>query len=61
MEGEREDQDEVVEVLDGTPRELQQLSDTRWHIACRNVMDRLPAIAQVLEEIASGIPSTETW
>lgn len=44
------------EMFDGPPRELQQLSDTRWacrHIACRNVMDRLPAIVQVLEEIAS--------
>nr|XP_054607093.1 zinc finger MYM-type protein 1-like [Nothobranchius furzeri] len=44
------------EMFDGAPRELQQLSDTRWacrHIACRNVMDRLPAIVQVLEEIAS--------
>lgn len=31
-----------------------QLSDTHWacrHIACRNVMDRLPAIVQVLEEV----------
>lgn len=44
------------EMFDGAPRELQQLSDTRWacrHIACRNVMDRLPAIVQVLEEIGS--------
>uniref|UniRef100_A0A671TI94 DUF4371 domain-containing protein n=1 Tax=Sparus aurata TaxID=8175 RepID=A0A671TI94_SPAAU len=44
------------EMFDGAPRELQQLSDTRWacrHIACCNVMDRLPAIVQVLEEIAS--------
>uniref|UniRef100_A0A8P4KJH8 Zinc finger MYM-type protein 1 n=1 Tax=Dicentrarchus labrax TaxID=13489 RepID=A0A8P4KJH8_DICLA len=44
------------EMFDGAPRELQQLSDTRWacrHIACGNVMDRLPAIVQVLEEIAS--------
>lgn len=44
------------EMFDGAPRELQQLSDTRWacrHIACRNVMDRSPAIVQVLEEIGS--------
>lgn len=44
------------EMFDGAPRELQQLSGTRWacrHIACCNVMDRLPAIVQVLEEIAS--------
>jgi len=35
----------------GTPA----ASDTRWacrHIACCNVMDRLPAIVQMLEEIA---------
>ncbi|KAK0132564.1 Zinc finger MYM-type protein 1 [Merluccius polli] len=46
------------EMFDGPPRELQRLSDTRWacrHVACRNVMDRLPAIipVQVLENIAS--------
>lgn len=44
------------EMFDGAPRELRQLSDPRWacrHIACGNVMDRLPAIVQVLEEIAS--------
>uniref|UniRef100_A0A8C4F7V8 HAT C-terminal dimerisation domain-containing protein n=1 Tax=Dicentrarchus labrax TaxID=13489 RepID=A0A8C4F7V8_DICLA len=44
------------EMFDGAPRELQQLGDTRWacrHIACGNVMDRLPAVVQVLEEIAS--------
>lgn len=38
------------------PRKLQQLSDTRWacrHIACCTVMGRLPAVIQVLEEIAS--------
>ena len=32
------------------------LSDTRWacrHVACRNVMDWLPAIVQLLEEISS--------
>ncbi len=34
-------------MYDGVSRELQRLSDTRWacrHVACRNVMDRLPAI-----------------
>uniref|UniRef100_A0A8C5BKB5 HAT C-terminal dimerisation domain-containing protein n=1 Tax=Gadus morhua TaxID=8049 RepID=A0A8C5BKB5_GADMO len=44
------------EMFDGPPRELQRLCDTRWacrHVACRNVMDRLPAIVQVLENIAS--------
>lgn len=44
------------EVLDDAPRELQQLSDTCWacrHIACRNAMDRLPAIVQALKETAS--------
>ncbi|XP_053286397.1 zinc finger MYM-type protein 1 isoform X2 [Pleuronectes platessa] len=37
------------------PRELQRLSDTRWacrYVACRNVMDRLPAIVCVLEDIS---------
>lgn len=38
-------------MYDGVTRELQRLSDTRW--ACRNVMDRLPAILQVLEEISA--------
>ena len=40
----------------GAPRELQRLSETRWacrHIACRTVLDRLPAIIGVLEEIAA--------
>ncbi|CAM4585288.1 unnamed protein product [Leuciscus chuanchicus] len=44
------------EMFDGAPRELQRLSDTRWacrQAACRNVLDRLPAIIRVLEEIAS--------
>lgn len=43
------------EMFDGPPRELQHLSDTRWacrYVACRNVMDRLPAIIQVLEDIS---------
>ncbi|KAL7374657.1 hypothetical protein ABVT39_004753 [Epinephelus coioides] len=39
----------------GSTRELQQLSDTRW--ACRflaltNIMDRLPALKRVLQEVA---------
>ncbi|XDV31283.1 hypothetical protein PO909_034004 [Leuciscus waleckii] len=44
------------EMFDGAPRELQRFSDTRWacrQAACRNVLDRLPAIIHVLEEIAS--------
>lgn len=43
-------------MYDGVIRELQRLSDTRWacrHVACCNVMDRLPAILQVLEEISA--------
>lgn len=43
-------------MYDGVARELQRLSDTRWacrHVACCNVMDRLPAILQVLEEISA--------
>lgn len=43
------------EMFHGAPRQVQQLSDTRWacrHIACRNVIDRLPAIVQKLEETA---------
>ncbi|XP_025761795.1 zinc finger MYM-type protein 1-like [Oreochromis niloticus] len=44
------------EMFHGVPRELQRLSDTSWssrHIACRSIMDRLPAILHVLEEISS--------
>lgn len=36
------------------PRELQRLSDTRWtcrYQACKNLMDRLPAVLHVLHEI----------
>ena len=36
------------------PRELQRLSDTRWacrYKACKNLMDRLPAVLRVLHEI----------
>lgn len=43
------------DMFDGEPRELQRLSDTRWacrYVACRNVMDRLPAIIQVLGDIS---------
>lgn len=43
------------EMYEGPPRELQRLSDTRWacrFIALRNVMDRLPALQRVLQEIA---------
>lgn len=41
---------------EGPPRELQKLSDTRWacrYLACRNLMDRLPAVLRVLHEIAN--------
>lgn len=40
----------------GAPRELQQLSDTRWvcrHTACCTILERLPAITCVLEEVAA--------
>ncbi len=43
-------------MYDGVSRELQRLSDTRWacrHVACCNVMDRLLAILQVLDEISA--------
>lgn len=39
----------------GNTRELQQLSETRWacqFVAIRNIMDRLPALKQVLQELA---------
>lgn len=44
------------EMYAGAPKELQRLSETRWacrHIACRTVLDRLPAIIRVLEEMAA--------
>lgn len=44
------------EMYDGAPRELQRLSETRWacrQMACRTVLNRLPAIVRVLEEIAA--------
>ena len=37
------------------PRELQKHNDRRWarrHFACHNIMDRLPAVLCVLEDIA---------
>uniref|UniRef100_A0A8C2DXL4 TTF-type domain-containing protein n=1 Tax=Cyprinus carpio TaxID=7962 RepID=A0A8C2DXL4_CYPCA len=40
----------------GQCRELQKLSDTRWAcraVACRNLLDRLPAVLHVLEQISS--------
>ncbi|XP_040890423.1 zinc finger MYM-type protein 1-like isoform X2 [Toxotes jaculatrix] len=43
------------EMYKGAPRELQRLSDTRWacrFIALRNIMDRLPALKRLLQEIA---------
>lgn len=53
------------EMYEGAPRELQRLSDTRW--ACRftallNIMDQLPALKRLLQEIAqerSGERSVE--
>ena len=44
------------EMYEGQPRELQKLSDTRWacrYLACRNLMDRLPAVLRVLHDIAT--------
>ncbi|XP_034093931.1 zinc finger MYM-type protein 1-like [Gymnodraco acuticeps] len=43
------------EMYEGAPRELQRLSDTRWacrFISLRNIMDRLPALKRVLQDIA---------
>lgn len=40
----------------GALRELQRLSDTRWacrYQACRNLMDRLPAVLHVLHKLDS--------
>ncbi|KAF3843309.1 hypothetical protein F7725_002158 [Dissostichus mawsoni] len=42
-------------MYEGAPRELQRLSDTRWacrFISLRNIMDRLPALKRVLQDIA---------
>lgn len=53
------------EMYGDQPRELQKLSDTRWacrHFACRNMMDRLPAVLCVLGDNAeerSGDRSVE--
>lgn len=45
-------------LFEGTPpRELQKLSDTRWACrqkACQTILDRLPAIICVLEELVAG-------
>lgn len=44
----------IQENMYGSTRELQSLSDTRWacrFVALRNIMDRLPAIKQVLQEV----------
>ena len=44
------------EMYEGQPRELQKLSDARWacrYLACRNLMDRLPAVLCVLQDIAT--------
>ena len=44
------------EMYEGQLRELQKLSDTRWacrYLACRNLMDRLPAVLCVLQDIAT--------
>ncbi|KAF7230313.1 tenascin-R-like, partial [Nothobranchius furzeri] len=49
------------EMFDGAPRELQQLSDTRWacrHIACRNVMDRQNYSVQVMTPSTSAFQQT---
>ncbi|XP_035986697.1 zinc finger MYM-type protein 1-like isoform X1 [Fundulus heteroclitus] len=43
------------EMYEGAPSELQRLSDTRWacrFIALRDIMDRLPALQRLLQEIA---------
>ncbi|KPP64847.1 zinc finger MYM-type protein 1-like, partial [Scleropages formosus] len=44
------------EMYPGAPRELQWLSNTWWactYLACRNLVDRLPAVVQVLEDIGT--------
>ncbi len=43
------------EMLEGAPRELQRLRDTRWacrQITCRNLMERLSAVKRVPEDIS---------
>uniref|UniRef100_A0A3B5B968 DUF4371 domain-containing protein n=1 Tax=Stegastes partitus TaxID=144197 RepID=A0A3B5B968_9TELE len=47
-------QDTQRTVFHGQPRELPRLSDVRWacrFYACPNLMDRLPAVLRVLDEI----------
>lgn len=42
------------EMYEGQSRELQHLSDTLWacrQSACQNLIDRLPAVIRVLEDI----------
>uniref|UniRef100_A0A1A8U647 HAT C-terminal dimerisation domain-containing protein n=2 Tax=Nothobranchius furzeri TaxID=105023 RepID=A0A1A8U647_NOTFU len=44
------------EMYGGQPRELVKLSDTRWAcraLACRNLMDRLPAVLRALQDIST--------
>ncbi|KAK7880157.1 hypothetical protein WMY93_033180, partial [Mugilogobius chulae] len=44
-----------TQMYDGAVRELQKLSDTRWacrYQACKTILERLPAIIIVLEEIS---------
>lgn len=46
------------EMYGGQARELQKLSDTRWacrYLACRNLIDRLPAVLRVLHDISTDI------
>ncbi|MGL5701901.1 MAG: hypothetical protein ACRCW5_01895, partial [Cetobacterium sp.] len=60
------------EMYDGQSREIPRLSDTRWacrYAACHNLLDRLPAVVRVLQEIVddlahehmSYIKSRECW
>lgn len=47
--------DRQKEMYGGQPRELVKLSDTRWAcraLTCRNLMDRLPVVLCVLQEIS---------
>ncbi|XP_019905690.2 zinc finger MYM-type protein 1 isoform X1 [Esox lucius] len=55
------------EMYAGPPMELQRLSETRWactHMAYHTIMNRLPAIVRVLQEIIDekgGEISVEAW
>ncbi|KAF3856817.1 hypothetical protein F7725_017540 [Dissostichus mawsoni] len=52
----RQGYDGASEMYGGQPRELAKLSDTRWTcraLACRNLMDRLPAVLCVLQNIST--------